>query len=136
MVRLIIFSLTFLFALNFLTFLFKVSTAKFPSPAYFEVFFWPVLIIPIGYAINSLIESLTNSNFLKGRAALLILVVSVSISTFLTLDNEAYDLNNLPEEVDDNMRFSVLDNSDAQNPDFFFQPLIFLESFNSPAFSR
>jgi hypothetical protein len=51
----------------------------------------------------------------------------------LTLDNEAYDLNNLPEEVDDNMRFSVLDNSDAQNPDFFFQPLIFLESFNSPA---
>lgn len=51
----------------------------------------------------------------------------------LTLDNIAYDLNNLPEEVDDSMRFSVLDNSDAQNPDFFFQPLIFLESFNSPA---
>ncbi len=51
----------------------------------------------------------------------------------LTLDNLAFDLNNLPEEVDDSMRFSVLDNSDAQNPDFFFQPLIFLESFNSPA---
>lgn len=51
----------------------------------------------------------------------------------LTLDNIAFDLNNLPEEVDDSMRFSVLDNSDAQNPDFFFQPLIFLESFNSPA---
>jgi hypothetical protein len=31
------------------------------------------------------------------------------------------------------MRFAVLDNSDSQNPDFFFQPLIFLESFNSPA---
>ncbi len=51
----------------------------------------------------------------------------------LTLDNRSFDLNNLPEEVDDSMRFSVLDNSDPQNPDFFFQPLIFLESFNSPA---
>ena len=51
----------------------------------------------------------------------------------LTLENQAFDLNNLPEEVDDNMRFSVLDNSDYHNPDFFFMPLIFLESFNSPA---
>ncbi len=51
----------------------------------------------------------------------------------LTLDNQAYDLNNLPDEVDENMRFSVLDNSDYYNPDFYFMPLIFLESFNSPA---
>ncbi len=51
----------------------------------------------------------------------------------LTLENLAFDLNNLPDEVDDSMRFSVLDNSDPQSPDFFFQPLIFLESFNSPA---
>jgi hypothetical protein len=51
----------------------------------------------------------------------------------LTLDNKSFLLNKLPEEVDDDMRFAVLDNSDAQNPDFFFQPLIFLESFNSPA---
>ena len=51
----------------------------------------------------------------------------------LTLDNAPYDLNNLPDEVDENMRFAVLDNSDAQNPDFFFMPLIFLESFNAPA---
>ena len=51
----------------------------------------------------------------------------------LTLDNLAYDLNNLPDIVDDGMRFSVLDNSNPQDPDFFFQPLIFLESFNSPA---
>ncbi len=51
----------------------------------------------------------------------------------LTLDNQPFDLNNLPEEVDDNMRFAVLDNSNPQEPDFFFQPLIFLESFNSPA---
>ena len=51
----------------------------------------------------------------------------------LTLDNIAFDLNNLPDEVDDDLRFSVLDNSTPTDPDFFFMPLIFLESFNSPA---
>jgi len=51
----------------------------------------------------------------------------------LTLDNKTFSLNNLPDEVDENTRFAVLDNSDSQNPDFFFMPLIFLESFNSPA---
>lgn len=51
----------------------------------------------------------------------------------LTLENIPFDLNNLPDEVDDNMRFAVLDNSTPSEPDFFFQPLVFLESFNSPA---
>ena len=51
----------------------------------------------------------------------------------LTLENASFNLNSLPEEVDDTMRFSVLDNSNPQDPDFFFNPLIFLESFNSPA---
>jgi hypothetical protein len=51
----------------------------------------------------------------------------------LTLDNTAFSLNNLPEEVDENTRFAVLDNSNPQEPDFFFMPLIFLESFNAPA---
>ena len=50
----------------------------------------------------------------------------------LTLDNIAYDLDTLPEEVDD-MRFSILDNSDPTNPDYHYIPLIFLESFNTPA---
>jgi hypothetical protein len=50
----------------------------------------------------------------------------------LTLDNTAFDLDHLPEEVDD-MRFSILDNSDPKDPDYYFIPLIFLESFNSPA---
>jgi hypothetical protein len=51
----------------------------------------------------------------------------------LTLDNNsAYELNDIPEEIDD-MRFAVLDNSDPKNPDYFYIPLIFLESFNSPA---
>jgi hypothetical protein len=51
----------------------------------------------------------------------------------LTLENKTFELNSLPEEVDDSVRFSVLDNSNPQDPDFFFIPLIFLESFNSPA---
>lgn len=51
----------------------------------------------------------------------------------LTLENKPFDLNELPEEVDDDTRFSVLDNSNSSDPDFFFMPLIFLESFNSPA---
>ena len=51
----------------------------------------------------------------------------------LTLNNEAFDLNDLPEEVDEDTRFSVLDNSNPSDPDFYFMPLIFLESFNSPA---
>jgi len=50
----------------------------------------------------------------------------------LTLDNTSYELNDIPEEVDD-IRFCVLDNSDPKDPDYFFIPLIFLESFNSPA---
>lgn len=51
----------------------------------------------------------------------------------LTLDNINVSLNNLPDTVDENTRFAVLDNSNPNNPDFFFVPLIFLESFNSPA---
>lgn len=51
----------------------------------------------------------------------------------LTLENKTYDLNNLPDEIEEDFRFSVLDNSDPTDPDFFFIPLIFLESFNSPA---
>ena len=51
----------------------------------------------------------------------------------LTLANKCFSLNNLPEEITEDVRFSVLDNSDANDPDFFFMPLIFVESFNSPA---
>jgi len=51
----------------------------------------------------------------------------------LTLDNELFSLNNLPDEVDEHTRFAVLDNSDPKEPDFFFMPLVFLESFNAPA---
>ena len=50
----------------------------------------------------------------------------------LTLENEALDLNTLPDQIEEDIRFSVLDNSDKENPDFFYIPLIFLESFSSP----
>lgn len=51
----------------------------------------------------------------------------------LTLEtNSSYEMNDIPDEVED-LRFGILDNSDPKNPDYFFIPLIFLESFNSPA---
>ena len=50
----------------------------------------------------------------------------------LTLDNDYYELDHLPEEIDD-MRFAILDNSNPHDPDYHYIPLIFLESFNSPA---
>jgi|TARA_Y200000002_G_scaffold10051_1_gene8249 hypothetical protein len=51
----------------------------------------------------------------------------------LTLENQSLDLNTLPDQIEEDIRFSVLDNSDPANPDFFFIPLIFLESFSSPS---
>lgn len=50
----------------------------------------------------------------------------------LTLDNQSYELDTLPDEVDD-LRFAILDNSDPSSPDYYYIPLIFLESVNSPA---
>lgn len=50
----------------------------------------------------------------------------------LTLDNISYNMDAIPDEIDE-VRFCVLDNSDPKDPDYFYIPLIFLESFNSPA---
>jgi hypothetical protein len=41
-------------------------------------------------------------------------------------------MDQIPDEIDE-VRFCVLDNSDSKDPDYFYIPLIFLESFNSPA---
>jgi hypothetical protein len=38
-------------------------------------------------------------------------------------------MNNLPDQVDD-LRFCVLDNSNPPEADYYFLPLVFLESFN------
>ena len=50
----------------------------------------------------------------------------------LLLYDTKFNLENLPEEIDD-LRFAILDNSNPNTVDYFFIPLIFLESFNSPA---
>jgi len=50
----------------------------------------------------------------------------------LTLENTAFEMNDIPDEVED-LRFCVFDNSDPKDPDYYYIPLIFLESFNSPA---
>jgi hypothetical protein len=41
-------------------------------------------------------------------------------------------MSEIPDEVGD-LRFCILDNSNPKDVDYFFIPLIFLESFNSPA---
>ena len=51
----------------------------------------------------------------------------------LTVENTPYDLDKMPHTVSDDMAFSVLDNSNPKEPDFFFLPLIYIESFNAPA---
>lgn len=49
----------------------------------------------------------------------------------LTENNTSYDINQIPEASND-LRYCVLDYSDTNNVDYFFLPLVFLESFNSP----
>jgi len=51
----------------------------------------------------------------------------------LTLENETFPLKNIPDEIEDEIRFAVLDNSDPKEPDFFYVPMIFLEAFSAPA---
>lgn len=51
----------------------------------------------------------------------------------LTLENKTFPLKDIPSELEEEVRFAVLDNSDPKNPDFFFVPMIFLESFSAPA---
>src|SRR5271166_2898657 len=50
----------------------------------------------------------------------------------LTSNNEAHDLDRIPL-ADEDIRYCILDYSDPKNPDYFFIPLIFLESFYAPA---
>jgi hypothetical protein len=49
----------------------------------------------------------------------------------LTTSNQTFDLNQLPEKVDD-LRYCVLDYSDHNNIDYYWPPLVFLDTFSSP----
>jgi len=50
----------------------------------------------------------------------------------LTVDNTPYELDTVPDEIDD-IRYCVIDAGDKNEVDIFFLPLIFLESFYAPA---
>jgi hypothetical protein len=49
----------------------------------------------------------------------------------LTTENESFDLDLMPDVVDD-LHFGVLDNSTPNDPDYIFPPLVFMESFSAP----
>ena len=48
------------------------------------------------------------------------------MTKILTVENECYDLDFVPEEVDD-IRYCVLDYSDSKNADYIFVPLVFFQ---------
>ena len=50
----------------------------------------------------------------------------------LTVENETYELDDIPDTIDD-LRYSILDYSNPGFIDYYFIPLVFLESFNAPA---
>lgn len=50
----------------------------------------------------------------------------------LTNENTTYNLDRIPDEVED-IRYCILDLSDPEYIDYYFRPLIFLESFYAPA---
>ena len=54
------------------------------------------------------------------------------MTKILTVENETYDLDFVPEVIED-IRYCVLDYSNPKEADYIFVPLVFLESFNAPA---
>lgn len=50
----------------------------------------------------------------------------------LTVENQTYDLDEVPDQVED-LRYSILDYSNPGYIDYYFIPLVFLESFYAPA---
>lgn len=51
----------------------------------------------------------------------------------LTPENDVFDMNTIPELLEDDIRFCVLDYSDPQNVDFYFMALVFIDSFPRPS---
>lgn len=54
------------------------------------------------------------------------------MTQILTVENDSYELDSVPEVIDD-IRYCVLDYSNKNDADYYFVPLVFLEIFNSPA---
>ena len=53
----------------------------------------------------------------------------------LTPENRCYEMNSLPENEIEDIRYCVMDVTDKNEPDFFFIPLVFIETFNAPSIS-
>lgn len=51
----------------------------------------------------------------------------------LTVENTTFSMNDLPDEIEDDLQFCVIDYTDPHMADYQFIPLLFLESFNMPA---
>lgn len=51
----------------------------------------------------------------------------------LTPDNKPLKMDLIPDSIDEDIRYSVLDINNRKNYDFYFHPLVFLESYNAPA---
>jgi hypothetical protein len=51
----------------------------------------------------------------------------------LTPENNALNIDHISDNSDEDIRYSVLDLNDPKNYDFYFMPLVYLESFNAPA---
>jgi len=50
----------------------------------------------------------------------------------LTVENKTYELDDIPDTIED-LRYSILDWSNPGHIDYYFIPLVFLESFYAPA---
>lgn len=50
----------------------------------------------------------------------------------LTVENKSYNLDCVPEQIED-VRYCILNCQNSTGLDYYFVPLIFLESFNAPA---
>lgn len=50
----------------------------------------------------------------------------------LTVENKSYNLDCVPEQIED-VRYCILNCQNNTDLDYYFIPLIFLESFNAPA---
>lgn len=51
----------------------------------------------------------------------------------LTEENKTFDLNRVPDELDSDLRYCVWDCSNIEYTDYYWLPLVFLESFSYPA---
>lgn len=51
----------------------------------------------------------------------------------LSVENKSYSMNDIPEDVDDNLQFGIIDYTDNENIDYQFIPLLFMETFNMTA---